>query len=110
MNELFTDFAHIVRSGLIYVIVKPVGIKKLSRRAPVYDRLLGRIVVREIVAGDIGIHSLGEVSVILIGKGVGIVFRMKSHKELQDREYSQSSLSQYPSLLNEAHRTHHQSL
>ena len=45
------DFRNIVRCGLIYVVIEPVGIKQLASASPADDGGTGGIVVREIMIG-----------------------------------------------------------
>ena len=76
MFRLFSYLLDIVRRRLVDVVVEPVGVEQLCVRSPGDPRLLRRVVVREIVHGDDGIHAALAVTLVLELESVGVVLRI----------------------------------
>lgn len=80
--KLLIDLFNIVRRGLIYEVVEPVGIKQICAATPTYDRLFGIVIVREIVLGNIYLEPSLLIAQILALERIGIVFGMSRDKDL----------------------------
>ena len=108
------DFRNIVRCGLIYVVIEPVGIKQLASASPADDGRAGGIVVREIVTGYMDGKPLITVPEIFFGQRVWIILGMAGDEELTgvlafhskdacisgDREQFQTGGSPYVALID----------
>lgn len=108
------DFRNIVRCGLIYIVIEPVGIKQLASASPADDGGTGGIVVREIVIGHMNREPLVTVPEIFFGQCVWIIFGMAGNEELPgvhafyskdacipgDREQFQTGGSPYVALID----------
>ena len=75
-------FGDVVRSGLVDVVIEPVGIEKLPGAPPADDGGTGRDVVGEIVVGDVDGKALFLVPEILSGEGIRIILRVAGDEEL----------------------------
>ena len=76
------NVSHIVRRRLIYIVVQPVGEKKLAGGTPGDDGSLGRIVVREIIHRNLGIHSTLQIPEVFQGQRVSVVLGMAGYEEV----------------------------
>ena len=75
-------FGDVVRSGLVDVVIEPVGIEQLAGAPPADDGRTGRVVVGEIVVGDVDGKALFLVPEILSGEGIRIILRVAGDEEL----------------------------
>ncbi len=72
----------IVGCCLIDVVIQPVRVEQLRGRAPIRERLLRRIVVREVMLGNFGVDALLHIAEVLFGERLRIVFRVAEHEEV----------------------------
>ena len=72
----------IIRRRLVHVIIEPVGIQQLPGGAPIDDRRVLRVIIREIVGRNRRIHSLIQVSEIFLRQRICIVFRVAGNEEM----------------------------
>ena len=75
------DSAEIIGSGLVDVVIQPVGVQQLARAAPVDDGGQAGVVAGEVVGGQVRVQPPLHVPEILLGQGVVIVLRVREHKE-----------------------------
>ena len=73
---------NVVWSCLIYEIVQPVGKMEVGVRPPGNYRLLGGIVIREIVFRNVNFKSLFLITKIFVFQGILIILGMSRNKEL----------------------------
>ena len=73
-SALLADALDIVGGALIYEIVEPVVKEEICVRSPGVFRLLCRVVIGEVMAGDLGIKTAFKVAFVLKIQCLGIVF------------------------------------
>ena len=76
------DRVDVVRGGLVDKVVEPVHVQEIGVGSPGDDRLLRRIVIREVVLGDIGVDALLQIAEILVFQRVRVVLGVAGDEDL----------------------------
>ena len=75
------DLFQVVGSGLVDIIIEPVGIEELGGGTPADDRGAGGVVLSEVVFRYGDIQPLVDIPEIFIGQGVRVILRVSGDKE-----------------------------
>ena len=76
------QFFQLEGSGLVDVVVDPVGVEKVGVRFPGDENVRRRVIVAEIVLRHIRVQTLREVALVLFFQRVGVVFAVTEYKNL----------------------------
>ena len=67
---------------MVDIIIEPVVVQQLRMGAPGHLRRARRVIVRKIVLRNGDVQPLLLVPEILLGQGIGVVFRMTQNEEM----------------------------